>query len=124
MSTRPAAVATAHSPHAAPCAASPTSPWPTFWIASIAVFLVSLDSTVLFAAFGALRQAFPQASAADMSWVLNAYTVVYAAVLIPAGGLADAHGRKRFFLLGVALFLVASAACGAAGSVGLLIAAR
>jgi EmrB/QacA subfamily drug resistance transporter len=105
-------------------AAASVSPWPTFWIASIAVFLVSLDSTVLFAAFGALRHAFPSASAGEMSWVLNAYTVVYAAVLIPAGGLADAHGRKRFFLLGVALFLLASAACGAAGSVGLLIAAR
>jgi EmrB/QacA subfamily drug resistance transporter len=104
--------------------AASVSPWPTFWIASIAVFLVSLDSTVLFAAFGALRHAFPSASAGEMSWVLNAYTVVYAAVLIPAGGLADAHGRKRFFLLGVALFLAASVACGAAGNVGFLIAAR
>lgn len=101
-----------------------TSPWPAFWIASVAVFLVSLDSTMLFAAFGALRAAFPQASAADMSWVLNAYTVVYAAMLIPAGGLADAHGRKRVFMLGVMLFLAASAACGLAGSVGWLIAAR
>ena len=100
------------------------SPWPVFWIASVAVFLVSLDSTMLFAAFGALRNAFPQASAADMSWVLNAYTVVYAAMLIPAGGLADAHGRKRVFMLGVVLFLAASAACGLAGSVGWLIAAR
>lgn len=101
-----------------------TSPWPIFWIASIAVFLVSLDGTVLFAAFGALRQAFPQATAAEMSWVLNAYTVVYAAMLIPAGGLADIHGRKRLFLIGVALFLAASAACGAARSVEFLIAAR
>jgi EmrB/QacA subfamily drug resistance transporter len=100
------------------------SPWPTFWIASIAVFLVSLDSTVLFAAFGALRQAFPTATAADLSWVLNAYTVVYAAMLIPAGGLADVHGRKRLFLIGVALFLTASAACGIASTVEFLIAAR
>ena len=100
------------------------SPWPTFWIACIAVFLVSIDSTVLFAAFGALRQAFPDATPADLSWVLNAYTVVYATMLIPAGGLADAYGRKRVFLGGVALFLVASAACGMADSVGLLIAAR
>jgi MFS family permease len=100
------------------------SPWPTFWIASIAVFLVSIDSTVLFSAFGALREAFPKATAADMSWVLNAYTVVYAAMLIPAGGLADMHGRKRLFLIGVALFLAASAACGIAGTVEFLIAAR
>lgn len=99
---------------AAPAAAR--SPWPVFWIASVAVFLVSLDATVLFAAFDALRRSFAGASAAELSWVLNACTVVYASVLIPAGGLADAHGRKQVFLLGVALFLAASAACGLAGS--------
>src|SRR5258707_6342116 len=101
-----------------------TSPWPVFWVASVAAFLVSLDSTMLYAAFGALRAGFPEATAADMSWVLNAYTVVYAAMLIPAGGLADAHGRKRGFLFGVTVFIAASAACGLAGSVGWLIAAR
>src|SRR5580765_3105651 len=100
------------------------SPWPVFWVASVAAFLVSLDSTMLYAAFGALRRGFPDASAADMSWVLNAYTVVYAAMLIPAGGLADAHGRKRVFMLGVTVFIAASAACGLAGSVGWLVAAR
>jgi EmrB/QacA subfamily drug resistance transporter len=104
--------------------ATPSSPWPVFWVASIATFLVSLDTTMLFAAFDPLRHAFPDASAADLSWVLNAYTVVYATMLIPAGGLADTHGRKRVFLIGVALFLAASAACGLAGSVGWLIAAR
>lgn len=98
--------------------------WTVFRIASVAVFLVSMDSTLLFAAFGAIGKSFPQTSAADMSWVLNAYTVVYAAMLIPAGGLADAHGRKRVFMSGVALFLVASAACGLAANVQLLIAAR
>jgi EmrB/QacA subfamily drug resistance transporter len=103
---------------------SAASPWPVFWIASIAVFLVSLDSTMLFAAFGAIRGSFGSASPADLSWVLNAYTVVYAALLIPAGGLADAHGRKRIFLVGVTLFLAASAACGLSPGVGWLIAAR
>lgn len=101
-----------------------SSPWPTFWIASIAVFLVSLDTTVLFAAFTALRDGFPDATPAGLSWVLNAYTVVFAALLVPAGGLADAFGRKRVFLTGVALFLLASAACGAAPSVPFLIVAR
>lgn len=98
--------------------------WPVFWIASIAVFLVSLDSTVLFAAFGALRQGFPASTAADLSWVLNAYTVVYAAMLIPAGGLADMHGRKKIFLLGLGLFLLASAGCGLAPTVSWLVGAR
>jgi len=117
-------VADAAAAGAARPAASLASPWPTFWIASVAVFLVSLDTTMLYAAFGALRAGFPQASAADMSWVLNAYTVVYAAMLIPAGGLADTHGRKKVFMLGVTVFLAASAACGLAGSVGWLIGAR
>ena len=105
-------------------AGAPASPWPTFWIASIAVLLVSIDTTVLYAGFGALRLAFPDSTAADLSWVLNAYTVTYAAMLIPAGGLADVHGRKRIFLTGAAIFIIGSAACGAAGSVGFLVAAR
>jgi EmrB/QacA subfamily drug resistance transporter len=100
------------------------SAWPAFWIACSAAFLVSLDTTMLFAAFDALRQSFAGTSAAELSWVLNGYTVVYAAMLIPAGGLADAHGRRRIFRLGLALFLAASVACGAAPSVEWLIAAR
>ncbi|MHA6821409.1 MFS transporter [Ralstonia pseudosolanacearum] len=100
------------------------SPWPVFWVASVAVFLVSMDGTMLFAAFSALRGGFPQATAADLSWVLNAYTVAYAATLIPSGGLSDKHGRKKVFLAGVALFLAASVACGLSPSVGWLVAAR
>jgi EmrB/QacA subfamily drug resistance transporter len=100
------------------------SPWPTFLIACIAVFLVSLDGTMLFAAFGALRAGFPQAGAGDLSWVLNAYTVVYAALLVPAGRLADRYGRKRMFLGGVALFLFASLLCGLSSSLALLVGAR
>lgn len=105
-------------------ARAPASPWPVFFVASIAVFLVSIDGTVLFAAFGALRDGFPHSTAADLSWVLNAYTVVYAALLVPAGRLSDALGRKRVFQLGLLLFLAASAACGAAPTVSILVAAR
>lgn len=104
--------------------AAHSTPWGVFGVASIAVFLVSIDTTVLFAAFGALRAGFPGSTAADLSWVLNAYTVVYAALLVPAGRLADTQGRKRIFRLGLVLFLVGSAACGAAASIGMLVAAR
>lgn len=100
------------------------SPWSVFWVASIAVFLVSMDGTMLFAAFSALQTGFPRATAADLSWVLNAYTVVYAAMLIPSGGLADKHGRKKIFLIGVALFLTASVACGLSVKVEWLVLAR
>ena len=103
---------------------STKSPWPAFWIACSATFLVAIDSTMLFAAFDALRKSFAGTSAAELSWVLNAYTVVYAAMLIPAGGLADAHGRRHIFRLGLTLFLAASVACGAAPSVDWLIVAR
>lgn len=67
-------------------AAGKPSPWPVFWVAAIAVFLVAMDGTMLFAAFSALRAGFAEATPADLSWVLNAYTVVYAAMLLPAGG--------------------------------------
>src|SRR3954469_4777196 len=99
-------------------------PWQIFAIASIAVFLTSLDATVLYAAFPALRAAFPGASAGDLSWVLNAYTVVFAALLVPAGRLADLKGRKRVFVSGVAIFLAASLACGLASTVPVLVTAR
>jgi hypothetical protein len=105
-------------------APAPRSPWPIFAIASMAVFLVSVDATVLYAAFPALRRAFADATAADLSWVLNAYTVVYAALLVPAGRVADLRGRKRMFLVGLGVFLLASLLCGLAGDVATLIAMR
>lgn len=123
----PAAVAappTLGVPTAAAPVAPAETPWTVFGVACIAVFLVSIDSTVLYAAFSALRAAFPEAHAADLSWVLNAYTVVFAALLVPAGRLADLHGRKRVFATGVAIFLAGSLACGLAPSVLWLIAAR
>lgn len=85
------------------------SPWTVFRLVAIAVFLVSLDATIVLAAFPALRQAFPAVAPATLSWVLNAYTIVYAAMLVPAGRFADTHGRRKVFLSGLALFGVASA---------------
>lgn len=105
-------------------AGAPSVPWGVFSVSSIAVFLVSMDGTLLYAAFNAVRAGFPGSTAADLSWILNAYTVVYAALLTPAGRLVDAHGRRRVFLAGLALFLLASAGCGLAPSVATLLAAR
>jgi EmrB/QacA subfamily drug resistance transporter len=98
--------------------------WRSFWIASAAVFLVLLDTTAVVAAYAPLRAHFRDVSVADLSWTLNAYTVLYAALLVPAGRLADLLGRKRLFLQGLALFTVASALCAAAPDIGLLIGAR
>jgi EmrB/QacA subfamily drug resistance transporter len=63
-------------------------------------------------------------SAADLSWVLNAYAVVFAALLVPFGRLADRYGRKRLFVAGLALFVLASAACAASGDVWSLVGFR
>lgn len=101
-----------------------TNPWMVFAIASAAVFLVSLDATIAVAAFPDLRRSFTETTPAQLSWVLNAYTILYAALLVPAGRLVDLHGSRRLFLLGVTIFTFASAACGIAPGTNLLVAAR
>jgi EmrB/QacA subfamily drug resistance transporter len=100
------------------------NPWVVFAVSSAAVFMVSVDATIAVAAFPALRQSFAEASPTDLSWVLNAYTILYAALLVPAGRLVDLHGSRRLFLIGVTIFTLASAACGIAPGTGSLIAAR
>ena len=66
----------------------------------------------------------PRGGLGDLSWVLNAYAIVYAALLVLFGRLADRYRREHGFLLGVAVFVAASAACGAATSVPMLVAFR
>jgi len=90
-----------------------------------AVFMSSLDLFIVNIAFPQLAAEFDGGPSREtLSWVLSAYAIVYAALLIPAGRLADLIGRKRVFLAGLAIFTVASAICAAATSVELLIAAR
>ncbi len=96
----------------------------TLTIASLATLATFLDTTVLFVAFPDVSATFDQTSPAELSWVLNAYTIVFAAALIPAGKLADRVGHRRVFLAGSALFTVASMACGLAPTAELLIAFR
>jgi EmrB/QacA subfamily drug resistance transporter len=102
----------------------PRSPWVVFGLTSVAVFIVSLDATIVLAAFPALRESFASTPPSELSWVLNAYTIVYAALLVPGGRLADALGRRRVFLTGVFLFGLASLLSGLAWSVAALIAFR
>lgn len=93
-------------------------------VTSLAVFLVFLDVTIVNIAFPDITATFPRASLADLSWVFTAYNVVFAALLIPAGRLADARGRRRVFLAGLALFGLASVACAVAPTAGVLVGAR
>jgi EmrB/QacA subfamily drug resistance transporter len=98
--------------------------WRVTLIVGAGVFMSSLDLFIVNIAFPAIGRHFGGASLSSLSWVLSAYAIVFAALLVPAGRWADAFGRKRAFLLGLAIFIAASAACALAPSVGALVAAR
>jgi EmrB/QacA subfamily drug resistance transporter len=87
-------------------------------------FMAGLDLFIVNVAFPEIEREFGGSDLGALSWVLNAYTIVFAALLVPAGRWADAFGRKRLFLGGLGLFTAASAACAAAGSVEVLVALR
>ena len=76
------------------------------------------------AAFPALREGFSGSTSTDLSWVLNAYIIVYAAFLVPAGRLVDLRGARQLFIGGVLLFTLASTLGGVAMSVPVLVVAR
>jgi EmrB/QacA subfamily drug resistance transporter len=115
---------------AAPSAAQPTAEaitpraWRVLAVTSLGVFIVLLDTTIVNIAFPAIAAAFPSTTRAGLSWVLNAYTIVFAALLITAGRAADQLGRRRFFLAGLAIFAATSAACGLAPTVPALVGGR
>lgn len=98
--------------------------WRVLIVVSAAVFMASLDLFIVNIAFPAIERDFGGTSLASLSWILNAYAIVFAALLVPAGRTADRLGRKRSFVAGIVLFTVASALCAAAPSVELLVAAR
>lgn len=93
-------------------------------VACTGAFLVFLDTTIANIAFPDISASFPEASRGLLSWVLDGYFVVIAALLVPMGGLADRFGHKRVFLAGLAGFTVASLLCAIAPSLETLIAFR
>ena len=93
-------------------------------VLALAVFMSSLDLFIVNLAFPYISKQYPGTSLSSLSWVLNAYTIVFAAVLVPAGRWADRIGRRRVFVAGLAGFSAGSVLCGLAPGVGLLIAAR
>jgi EmrB/QacA subfamily drug resistance transporter len=97
---------------------------PVLAVVSAAVFMASLDLFVVNVAFPDLQREFEGTSLATLSWVLNGYTIIFAALLVPLGRAADRIGRRRLFVAGLLLFVAASAAAAAAPSVELLVAAR
>lgn len=92
-----------------------------------AAFLAGLDLFIVNVAFDEIGRDLAGPSGADLSelsWVLNAYAVLYAALLVPLGRLTDRYGRKPGFVVGLVVFTASSAACALAGSIEALVAFR
>ena len=102
----------------------PRSAWLTLAVVSAAVFMVSIELTIIALALPEIRASLPGSSTAAVSWVVNIYSIVVATLLLLSGWLADRYGRKRIFRAGLLIFAVGSLAAGAASSTGVLIAAR
>jgi EmrB/QacA subfamily drug resistance transporter len=98
--------------------------WRVFLIVSVGVFMAGLDLFIVNVAFPDIRSDFDGTSLSALSWILNAYAIVFAALLVPAGRISDRAGRKRGFVGGLATFIAASAAASVAPSVEVLVAAR
>ena len=98
--------------------------WQVFAVTSLGAFVVSLDLSIVNVAFPALARAFPDASRAQLAWVITAYSIVFGSLLVIGGRSADRNGLRRVFFAGLAAFTLGSALCGIAPSVALLITGR
>jgi EmrB/QacA subfamily drug resistance transporter len=97
--------------------------WRIWAVAMVGLFMALIDITIVNITIPTLEREL-DAPVDTVSWVLNAYNIVFAVVLVSMGRLADQFGRKRFFLIGLGIFTVGSLLCGIAGNVEQLIAFR
>ncbi|MBU1357844.1 MAG: DHA2 family efflux MFS transporter permease subunit [Gammaproteobacteria bacterium] len=97
--------------------------WAALMVLCLGVLMIVLDTTIVNVALPSIRSdlGFSETS---LVWVVNAYMLTFGGFLLLGGRLGDLFGHRRLFLLGIALFTVASLACGVANTQGLLIAAR
>jgi EmrB/QacA subfamily drug resistance transporter len=100
-----------------------TNPWVVLVLICLAQFMVVLDATIVNVALPSIQTDL-HLSDAGLQWIINAYTLVFGGFLLLGGRLGDLLGRKRLFLIGLAIFTVASLLDGIAGSEGALIGAR
>ena len=98
--------------------------WRILVVLAAVAFMAQLDLFIVNIAVPSMSRSFSGAGLSSLSWVLNAYAIVFAALLVPAGRLADHFGRRRFLLAGVAIFTAASVLCAVAPVLGVLIAGR
>ncbi|MDG2023080.1 MAG: MFS transporter [Actinomycetota bacterium] len=95
-----------------------------FLSTALGAFLVTANVSTMNVAFPDLERTFTETSRGSLTWVLNAYTISFAALLIPAGRLADRFGRRRVFMIGLAVFALASLLVGAAPTFPVVVLAR
>ncbi|HEY1277630.1 MAG TPA: DHA2 family efflux MFS transporter permease subunit [Thermoleophilaceae bacterium] len=100
--------------------------WLTLIVVSVGVLMVQMDSTIVNVALPIIREdlGFLDTSVTELQWVVNAYALSFAVLLLTAGRLADLFGRRRMFVAGLILFTGASAACGLADEINVLIGFR
>lgn len=99
------------------------SPWPTFALCALGAYITTLDLSIVNVAFPEILRDFG-VSRADASWIVTAYNICFAGLLIVSGKLADQLGRRRMFLLGVAVFGAGSLLCALAPGLWPLVAGR
>ena len=101
-----------------------TAPSTVLAVASLGVFVAFVDATIVNIAFPDIERSFPDVGISSLSWVLNAYNIVFAAFLVAAGRFADLLGRRRIFVAGLVLFTLSSALCAIAPSATALVGFR
>jgi EmrB/QacA subfamily drug resistance transporter len=97
--------------------------WSALWVTLVAGFMSLLDVSIVSVALPSLQRGLG-ATPATVQWVVSGYALTFGLMLVPAGRLGDAYGRRRMFLIGLAGFVLASAAAGAAPTIELLVSAR
>src|SRR6202166_374590 len=100
-----------------------TNPWLVLVVLTTGFFMILLDTTIVNVAIPAMSAAL-NTTFDQILWVLNAYILVYAVLLITAGRLGDLFGQRALFAIGLAVFTLASALCGFAQDANQLIVAR
>lgn len=107
-------------------AASPVNPWPALWAMVIGFFMILVDTTIVSVANPAIKAALDPATSNldNVVWVTSSYLLAYAVPLLVTGRLGDRFGPKNIYLIGLAIFTIASLACGLSGSLEVLIIAR
>ncbi|GAA1026419.1 MULTISPECIES: MFS transporter [Amycolatopsis] len=97
--------------------------WRALWVCLIAGFMTLLDVSIVNVALPSMEHGIG-ATPADVSWVVSGYALTFGLALVPSGRLGDDYGRRRMFLLGLALFVATSVLCGAAPNATWLVVAR